>query len=359
MIFLHVDRFLAPYLHGELQESDRAQVDRHLAQCQRCRALVDRLRAVHANLSGRPVQSAPDSLWQRIEQAIDTGASVRESARRPPVRRIAWAAGVLGVAAAGLIGYVTVQNQRRPYWDVTRLQGRPRIGWLPVSRQSKLRVGDELTTDRSSSAEIKVADIGTVKIDPNSVVRLKASSNSERRLELEKGALEAKVTAPPRIFVVDTQSGRAVDLGCAYRLQTAGSDTTQLHVTRGAVSLEDRGRSSLVLQGFTCESRRGAGLGTPVKDDAPDALRKAVSQFDFEAGGDEAAERARSTARPQDAITLWHLLGRSSSAERGRLFDSISALSHPPPAVTRAAVISGDAKMLDLWLKAIREDLGE
>lgn len=360
MILGHVDHVVGAYVHGEMPAGDRARVERHLARCPRCRDLVKRMRAAHEDLPGIPTRPAPDSLWARIELALDARAPLPPERLQPwQLRRLGWSAGAIMAAAVGLFVYVTVQNQRKPYWGVTRLQGRPHIGWFPVEGSARLRVGDQLITDRSSAAEIKVADIGTVKIDPDSIVRLKSTSKTEHKLELEKGALEAKVTAPPRLFIVDTQSARAVDLGCAYRLETANSGTTQLHVTHGEVALEDRGKASLVLQGFSCESRRGAGLGTPIKDDAPVALRTAVNGFDFENGGDASVEAARAAARPQDAITLWHLLGKSSGEERGRLYDTLSRFSRPPETINRAGVIQGDAKMLELWKQVIRYDYGE
>ena len=37
-------------------------------------------------------------------------------------------------------------------------------------------------------------------------------------LRLAHGRLSARVTAPPRLFVVDTPAATAIDLGCAYDL---------------------------------------------------------------------------------------------------------------------------------------------
>jgi hypothetical protein len=257
------------------------------------------------------------------------------------------------------MGGWVVWRQRAPYWEVRTLAGRPRVGWFAIGSRGRLRLGDRLTTDLASRAEIEVADIGTVKIGPNSRVRLTATGKARHSLDLEQGALEARVSAPPRLFVVETGSGRAVDLGCAYRLETAASGATILRVTLGEVALEDAGRSSLVPAGFSCESRRGAGLGTPVGDDAKPALRDAVRRFDFVAGGDAAADEARRIAGPRDAITLWHLLRRTSVEERGRLFDTLARLAPPGPSVRREGLLRGDPKMLDVWKQTILYDLAE
>jgi len=414
MNFFHVDSSLTAYLHGELTSAERERIERHLARCGRCRDAVAHLRAVHSALPALPLHPAPDTLWQRIETELDAAGN-QHSTPSPklqpagphrgmpqtnshlpqtqaqaapaitpdrtnrerfssvlsafsmvkkclPARTRRWQAASLAcLAIAGIAGigtWVTLR-QRAPSWEVRTLQGRPAIGWFAFGDRGKLRVGESLTTDSRSRAEITVADIGAVRIAPGSRVRLEATGRTQHRLELEQGALEAKVVAPPRLFVVDTRAGRAVDLGCAYRLETNGGQSTLLRVTRGEVALEDGGRSSLVPQGFTCESRRLGGLGTPMSDSAAIPFRQAVQRFDFDSGGDAAVEAARAAAKPADVLTLWHLLRRVSPEERGRLFGTMARLSRPPQSVTRAGVMGCDARMLENWKEAILYDLSE
>src|SRR5207248_1979033 len=79
--------------------------------------------------------------------------------------------------------------------------------------------GAWLETDARSRAKVRVADIGWVDVEPRTRVRLVRASAAEHRLELSRGVLHAAVTAVPRLFVVDTPSAVAVDLGCAYTLE--------------------------------------------------------------------------------------------------------------------------------------------
>ncbi|HLJ56850.1 MAG TPA: zf-HC2 domain-containing protein [Chthonomonadaceae bacterium] len=417
MTLWHVDDLLPAYLHDALSPSQRQRVRRHLARCARCRAAGERLRAAHVALQQLSTAAAPATLWARVESRLGIESAVRShrggapsgvlagpkigasgpriaaaaatttrdprdaraggiSAQAGRARsrnsnpfavfvsfvdnlpapwRIATALAVVGAVLLGL----AVRRQSAPGWGVRTLAGRPRVGWFALGGRGKLRVGESLTTDRASSAEIDVAGIGTVTIAPDSRVRLAATNASQHRLELQEGALEAHVLAPPRLFVVDTGAGRAVDLGCAYRLRADGGRSTHLTVTVGEVALEEGGRSSLVPMGFSCESRRSGGLGAPVRDGASERLRLAVARFDYEAGGDGAAEAARAAAGKLDPITLWHLLRRCSPAERGRLFDTMAAISRPPRTVTREGIVAGDTAMLDDWKDAILYDLAE
>ena len=54
------------------------------------------------------------------------------------------------------------------------------------------------------------------------------SAASNHGLALARGEIRAKISAPPRLFFVDTPSGTAVDLGCEYTLQTDEDGTGML-----------------------------------------------------------------------------------------------------------------------------------
>ena len=60
-----------------------------------------------------------------------------------------------------------------------------------------------------------------------------------------------------------------------------------------------------------------------------------------------------SHARREDALTLWHLLTRTSGEERGRVYDRLATLVPPPTGVTREGILAGNRQMLDLWWEAL------
>ena len=91
-------------------------------------------------------------------------------------------------------------------------------------------------TDTNSRAQISVSDIGQVEIDPNTRVRLVATKPTEHRLELAQGRLSARISAPPKLFFVNTPSGIAEDLGCAYTLEVDDAGNSLLRVTVGWVA---------------------------------------------------------------------------------------------------------------------------
>src|SRR5205085_10449968 len=89
-------------------------------------------------------------------------------------------------------------------WDVARLNGVPRIGSTQINDKGKLGVGEWLETDTNSRAQISVGNIGKVDIDPDTRVRLIQTNANEHRLELAHGRLSARISAPPKLFFVNT-----------------------------------------------------------------------------------------------------------------------------------------------------------
>jgi hypothetical protein len=232
-------------------------------------------------------------------------------------------------------------------WNFETIAGVPRVG--AASDSGKLAVGDFLETDGTSKARIEVADIGNVEIEPNSRVRLVNTSKKQHRLSLERGKLQAQILAPPRLFIVDTPSAVAVDLGCAYTLEVDKAGNSKLHVTSGYVALERGGRESIVPAGAVCFTRRGQGIGTPFFESATPALEAALLRFDFDRGGSASIAKVITEARAEDTLTLWHLLPRVQKAERERLFEVLNSYVAPPDGVTREGILKLDKKMLEAW----------
>lgn len=268
----------------------------------------------------------PRDLWPGIAARLD------RTARERPMRRV-WIP--LLAAAAGLT-LIVVARRREVRLDVRALAGHPTI------------TAGAVATDDSSRARIALT-IGTVDVEPGSQLRAIAVGGREQRFALERGAITARVDAPPRVFVVETPSATATDLGCAYTLRVDSAGNGELRVTAGVVELGMAGRLAIVPIGARAALRAGVGPGTPTVDDAPAALRTALDAFDFGNGGPGALASALAAARPADGLTLWHLLSRAPAPLRGLVFDRLASIVPPPAGVTRDGVLRLDGTMLDAW----------
>ena len=302
---------------------------------------------------GRLPQSVdpPEDLWPGIRDRIRSGGARRRGGRRAVLVR--WlplaAAAVLVAAVAWWFG----TRETSAAWEVQRVAGVPRVGDAPLGTMGTIRVGQWLETDDSSRAVIAVGAIGHVEVRPGTRVRLLRAHPTDHRLALKYGSIYAQVDAPPRLFFVETPAGTAVDLGCAYTLDVDSLGTGVLRVTAGYVEFSWSGRRSIVPLGAAAQIRP-EGPGIPTVEDAPEALRRALLEFDFAGGVAPAARAALAAARAEDALSLWHLLQRVEPPLRPAVYDRLASLVPPPPGVARDAALQLDGGTLERYWERIR-----
>lgn len=304
----------------------------------------------------------PDPFVASLERSL---APLRHTREAPPPRdeslgppipitrsRSRWTAAA-GVAAMLAMAFLMARGHESASLTLTSVEGAPRIDSAAAS--DRLPVGRWLRTDSSSSAEIKVADIGRVLVKPDSELRVRKTGPDQHLLELQRGSIHARIIAPPRVFLVDTPSARATDMGCEYTLDVDETGAGILRVQLGHVLLERHGRSADVpMLGGTCRMRPGFGPGTPYFDDAAPELIAALDRFDFGGGRDGDLDVVLTSARARDALSLWHLIARTNSNARQRVVDRLMALKPLPPSVTREEVMRLSESALSAWWEHMR-----
>jgi hypothetical protein len=255
------------------------------------------------------------------------------------------------MAAIAAMGIVALAIGWRTWIAPATAESMWTISWNGKSAQ-RVRNGQLIVTEKGSAAKLESGFVGEVELGPDSRLRVVASSRDRQLLSLQRGTMHAFIWAPPREFVVDTPSATTVDLGCAYTLHVAPDGTGLLTVEMGWVAFQWRDIECFIPAGAACTTKPGRGPGTPHFTDAPAQLQSRLAQFD--ADRDPAALAVvLSAARPRDALTLWHLLGRTRGVERGEVFDRFSELVKLPPDATRARILAGDAKAMDASWNAL------
>jgi ferric-dicitrate binding protein FerR (iron transport regulator) len=265
----------------------------------------------------------PDPEVQRLERLLGRFRHAGSAAEAPAVQQEAPAPApriqrrrlptLLALAAAVALAvtllWLTLPLEGPPAaaWQVSRLAGTPAVGASSIGDAARLQVGQWLETDAASRARIAVPGIGFVDVEPGTRIGLLQTHKDQHRLSLEHGKMHAWISAPPRLFYVETPAAVAVDLGCAYTLTVDTHGHGLLQVLAGFVALESHGRESLVTSGALCEMRPGRGPGTPYAADAAPELQQALRRLDFDANGAQALPAVLRSARADDELTLWHL----------------------------------------------------
>ncbi len=337
---VHYKDQLSGFVNHELTADERQNVGEHLLVCPECRGALDEVR-FGAKLAGQLGQhEPPPEVWGKIEAALDKRKVFPLFTIFSPVFASLAIFVIVGIAIAAYFG---LRRDGAGGWNVETLAGSTSVG-------ERLAVGETLETDANSRARIQVADIGSVEIAANSRVKLVDFKSDQYRLSLERGRLSARILAPPRLFIVDTPSAVAVDLGCSYTLDVDDNGDSNLHVTSGYVALERDGRDVIVPAGAMAITKKGIGLGTPFADDASEEFRRILYRIDFENGGRSALTELIGKARKDDSVTLWHLLRSVPKEDRETVLNALTRFVKLPPDVTRAGLLELDKKMLDaLW----------
>jgi len=163
---------------------------------------------------------------------------------------------------------------------------------------------------------------------------------------LERGTIHALIWAPPGRFVVDTPSARTVDLGCRYTLHVSENGIGRLTVETGWVAFEWQKRESFIPAGAACITRPKLGPGTPYFTDASSALQEAVDRWDVSADHG-ALQTALLESRERDALTLWHLMMRTTGPGRAEVYDRLAQVVTLPASATRESILRGDREAVD------------
>lgn len=289
-------------------------------------------------------------------------APLRELPPRPPPVRHRWVLPVVGAAvAAAAVLFVWLGARHEPGGSGGGAQASPCSGSTGFAFSlaagaltcgghtavaGTLPVGPWLeTTGANAEAHVAVADIGELTVHGATKLRLVRTGPAEQRLELARGAISARVTAPPRLFVVDTPAASAVDLGCAYDLSTDGI-TTHLRVTKGAVSLEGKRGVIYVPATYHIDLGPNRAFGLPLYKDASPEVASAVASF----GAPGTVAQLVAAAGPYDRVTLWNAITRTNGADRAALVAKLEQLAPLPAPSLHDKVLAGDADALDIWL---------
>ena len=294
-----------------------------------------------------------DYLWDRsgppdpeIERLERTLAPLRYRLRNPePVAKrppaLWWAAAAaVALVAVGLSRLAMPAAHVTP-WQVSRMAGASQMGAREAAPAMALRTGDVLRTGAGSELSLQSDPVGQIDIGPDSELR----AASDRKLLLERGMLHAFIWARPREFVVDTPSARAVDLGCEYTINVDRSGNGLIRVEMGWVAFQSGGHESFIPAHAACVTRQRQGPGMPFYEDASATFRRSLTAF--EEGDAGALGGILESARPEDGLTVWHLMTRVPSSDLGAVYDRFVQLVHVPVGVTREAVMRRDRAAID------------
>jgi hypothetical protein len=408
-----IELLVDDYLDGMITSEDRQKMEQHLTGCDGCRKYIEETvflmeKAVLLSKTDNIISDGKKAeLWDKIEAKInaaaETSANVsaaqiynmsgledtssqntlsQSTVEHIPAKPGVWnsmryyISGLAAVFVLAFVIYGVTQFMKRsgdnlnisgndiveiggPKWMVTPLKGSPLLNDMVMKAIDSLGIGGYITTNDSSKAELYVAGLGTVVIEPGSKVRLIKSAPGEHRIALDYGSIDASILAKPRTFFVDAGNVTAVDLGCSYKFSVDHGGDGLLYVRSGMVSLESAsGRQSLVPEGKYCVTKQDMGPGTPFREDSSPQLKKALMEFDFGNCGGECVNVILKNAKKTDAVTLVNILPRVEEQYKNVVYQKAATYCTPPVNMRRDSVPNmRNAEHLNEWVDKIMEEV--
>jgi hypothetical protein len=311
-----------------------------------------------------------DYLWDRSGEADEDVAALeralhplrhdgRPARLAPSARRARWP---VAAAAALLLGAGVAFVATRPGDVPERGPEAPSIAITNVTSGSPLAETAWVTPEHR--VELAVGDLGRVTVEAGSRLQVRRAAEDVTRLYLERGRIEAFVTADarPEFFQVDTPSTRCVDLGCRYTLAVDADGNALVEVATGQVAFRNEGREVYVPQGAACRAARSTGAGTPRFLSATRTLADALDLFDAAARAPDAERRRLADAvvaaaeSPRDTLPLWHLLQDRDDRVAVAAAAALERLAGKPEGLEGPAAARPGPRALALWKDRLLAD---
>lgn len=374
------------YLDGMIQLKDKELMDSHLETCSECRdyykkntQLVNDLNSLSDNDTYLTLDKK-NLLWENTEKKIDFNLHTRKALDIADNGKVTDKGSfskykfiLSGIAAiivlAGL--YFLFKNTNTEnlqlanqnlfglptYWKVSNVKGNPLIGGMPMSSADSIKEGQWIQTNDSSAAELIIASLGKVKIEPNSKIYFIKGSDGNNRIAVEYGTIEADMNSDKKTFFVEMPSAVASDLKGNYKLTIDSSGDGLVYVTSGNVEIKSSNRDALVPAGNYVMTKKNMGVGTPFNENSSVIFKKALASLDFGQCGDICVNTLLKNAKSTDAITLVNLISKVDEKFKDDVYVKAANFVSPPVKISSDSLYYFNEEKMKVWVEKIQEEV--
>lgn len=365
-----VKYYLNDYFEGKLIDEMRREIELHLNKCHSCRkkSIDLRLRLRSSGSLHKKIHQGED-FWEGISDQNETDPDFHLPAiLYSPIKKIdhpkyklklrnrflrsrwiAISAPLGAVLLAVFIAVLYYSKSEPSFWEVESLKGTPIAGGEDINGTGMLPLGEWLITDSHSRARLKAGMAGEVDVDAGSMVKLVDTKESDYKILLKEGKIDARLWHRANHFSVTTPAVTAVDLGCSYTMEVNENGYSFLSVTAGNVLLKSGTKEEIIPAGAVCESTKQNGPGTPYFLNASTEFKAALAKYDQGGRKRDDLETILSNSGKKDALSLWYLLKNAKPGDVKIIYDKLAEQVTPPGGITIEGIKGGNQKMLLLW----------
>lgn len=382
------ERLIDDYLEGEISPKDKEIMESHISSCEGCKAYLDdmsKLKLQLGTLSGNYeyLSSArKEELWKEVDgRAKPEKARIENypAARDPKnsngfIYRFRYAFTAAIFAAVAAVIYLAVRSLgpgipvltqqdvfgMPSYWKVASLSGNPYISNEAMAKLDSIRDGEYIVTNDSSRAEIYVADIGKVIIEPNTKLMIVKGEDGKNKLSVEYGTIDADMKQVAEPVPVMLPSAIAMDEGGQYKLTVDHTGDGLFFVKSGTVEVTSGNKQSVATAGTYVMTKKDKGVGTPFAVGTSPLIKKALYDFDFGKCDQTCISTIVNSATTKDAVTLVNLLPQLEGELKDNVYSRAIVIAPPPPGVpSRDSIPFIDEKEIEEWVEKIQIQVNE
>ncbi len=377
------------HIEGMISLKDKEAMDEHIANCKSCSDYLKETTALVKNLNSLPSQAVnlsvqqKNDLWKNVESKIDTEKYKKEMSLKTQVvadegktpnnflyryRYI-----LSGIAALIVIGFIIfgVKNMKIEsdrlseqraigfgnYWKVSNLQGTSLISDVAMNKYDSIKEGQWILTNSDSRAELVVADLGKVIIEPNSKVIFVKSADGDKRILVEYGTINTVMNPNTKDFFVEMPSAVATDNGGSYMITIDSTGDGLVFVKSGKVEVASPNREAIVPAGNLVLTKKNLGVGTPFNENSSAKFKSALFNFDFGNCEGSCVKTLINNAKMSDAVTLVNLIPNVDKEYSDQVYTKLANFVPPPAGVPVDSIPYIDEEEINRWVDKIQAEV--
>lgn len=378
-------------LDGMIALSDKEVMEEHLVKCENCRNYLRETESIIKKTASLPQDAVTlsvqkkNELWKSVESKIDKNKFVNKKSDTPSYSQADNSSNnsffykyryiFSGLAAALVIGFIVfgvknlkLDNDRlaqqntfglENYWKVSNIQGNSLIGNSSMSSTDSIKEGQWIQTNGDSRAELIVADIGKVIIEPNSKIVFVKGADGNNRIMVEYGTINTVMNPNMRSFFVEMPSAVATDNGGSYTMTVDSTGDGLVYVRSGKVEIASPNRDAILPAGSIVLTKRNVGVGTPFNENSSAKFKSALFNYDFGNCNDACVKTLLNTAKMSDAVTLVNLIPNVNKEYSDQVYTKLAAFVPPPTPVRPDSIPFMNDEEINKWVDKIQIEVQE
>lgn len=376
------------HIEGMISLKDKEAMDEHLVNCDACSDYLKETSSLVKNLSSLPavavnlsVQNKND-LWSRVESKIDINKYKNERSVKAEITSVnpegnsfffKYRYILSGCAAVLVLLFIIygvknmkIENDRLSqqsafgfgnYWKVSNLQGNSLIGDAAMSNYDSIKEGQWVQTNYNSRAELVIADIGKVIIEPNSKVVFLKSAEGDNRILVEYGTINTDMNPNAKNFFVEMPSAVATDNGGSYTLTIDSTGDGLVYVKSGKVEIESPNREAIIPAGMLVLTKKDVGVGTPFNENSSAKFKNALFNFDFGNCAGTCVATLLNNAKMSDAVSLVNMIPNVDKEYSDQVYTKLATFVAPPKPVPADSIPFLDEDEINEWIEKIQVEV--